>query len=179
MKNILVVALNEDELYARQFIDPITDTFLLENFSVRYYKNINSLDINTFTHIIISGTYLKDSSYLENLEYFSWIKKYKNNLLGICAGSQIISMIYNSKTIQLKNIGLISLDIILKDKLFDSISFSRCYSLHNLIFSVPKNFEILAQHDSIPRIVKKNKTYLFSFHPEVYQKNILTNFINL
>ena len=100
---ILIINLNKYKLHDLEFIKPITD--LLDNYKVIHYKKLKESDIKKADKIIIAGTSLKNNDYLKDLKNFKWIKDFKEPLLGICSGMQIIALLHKAKLKKSKEIG--------------------------------------------------------------------------
>jgi GMP synthase-like glutamine amidotransferase len=159
---ILIINLNKYKFHDLEFIQPITD--LLENCKVIHYRSLTQKDIDSADRVIIAGTSLKDSDYLQDLDNFSWIKNYKKPLLGICAGMQILALVHGAKLKKAKEIGVTQL----KKK--------KVYSLHQFSITLPKGFEKLDKSSKCIHEIKKDDLYGVLFHPEVMNKEIIENF---
>lgn len=179
--DILIINLNKKEntLHKLEYIDPITHIIKSQN---KTYETINYLDIKhkitqKYTHIILSGTGLLESEYLNHIDKFEFIKKEENiNVLGICAGCQVIQKLFKSEQINSKEIGLLKPKIIIQDKILENESLKEIYTLHSTSFQIPKKFQIIAK-TQIPQIIKFKNIYGTLFHPEVRNHNIIINFI--
>jgi GMP synthase-like glutamine amidotransferase len=200
---ILVVNLNQKTniLYEFEYIKPITqiiktltDVSLDKNLEIsnpikqnKQFTIINYIDlteriIKKYSHIILSGTSLKEFEYLNHIDKFEWIKTINQNknqyLLGICAGCQVIQKIFKAKEIKVQEIGLYNPKILIKDKIIENESLKEIYTLHSSNFEIPVKFEIIAK-TKIPQIIKYKNIYGCLFHPEVRNKQIINNFLNL
>ncbi|MBI2046570.1 hypothetical protein HYT26_00195 [Candidatus Pacearchaeota archaeon] len=185
MKNkLLIVNVCREKLHYFEFVKPIEDIArgMADDgiyFETKSYKNIKQGGIKKFGKIIICGTSLKDFEYLHHIKRFSWIKRYKGSILGICAGMQIICDIYRCKLEKNTDIGqkLISIN----KNFFGIEGWKEVYELHN--YSIKKDrrlgnlFDIFSQ-GSIDAIKhKKREIYAVMFHPEVRQKDLIRNFV--
>jgi GMP synthase-like glutamine amidotransferase len=217
---ILVVNLNQidNSLHELEYIKPITQIIetLTNNsfdndlgiskpikqnkqFTKLNYMNLTEEIIKKYSHIILSGTSLKEFEYLNNLDKFEWIKTINQNkkqyLLGICAGCQIIQKMFKAKEIKFQEFGLYKLEILKQDIILEnktlqgdsssngpmvsnSSTLKEIYALHSSNFEVPDKFEIIAK-TKIPQIIKYENIYGCLFHPEVRNKQIIKNFLNL
>ena len=124
------------------------------------------------------GVALKDFDYLNYLDKFNWIKSYSGHLLGICAGAQIIGKVFGEQLKKGQEIGLIKIKKIKQDKILDNVILNEVYALHNFYVDTPKNFELLLE-TKYPQLFTTGKIYASLFHPEIRNKNIISNFINL
>jgi GMP synthase-like glutamine amidotransferase len=135
---------------------------------------------NEFSHIIISGTSLQDNYYLNHLDKFKWIKDTKKPILGICAGMQIIQKIFAPEA-ELKSkteIGFYE-ESFNKELLGIKEGKQQVYHLHNYYFTIQENFEKYTS-SPIPQAIKHKTRPLYGvlFHPEVRNKQLITNFLH-
>lgn len=183
----LIVNVCREKLHYFEFVKPIEDIArgMTEDceiyFETRSYKRLKQEDVNKFGRIIICGTSLKDCEYLNHLKKFSWIKKFKGRILGICAGMQIICLLYGCKIEEKAGIGqkLISLN----NRFLGMDGWKEVYELHNYSVKDDRNlrkaFEVFSK-GSIDAIKhKKRDIYAVMFHPEVRQKDLIRNFLRL
>ena len=178
---ILVVDMNwkEDSLGFYEFVVPIlTIAKKLDDFVVRHYLKITSQDLNRCNKIILSGTALKDNAFLSNPERFQWIKEIEKPILGICAGMEILSVVFGAALNESLEIGMTMIQTVKVNPLF--FCDFKAYSLHNYCITPSDYFDILAKSaKSVQAIKHKNKKiYGLLFHPEVRNQEILINFIN-
>lgn len=192
---ILVVNLNQidNSLYELEYIKPITQIIEKQNkqFTIINYMNLTEEIVKEYSHIILSGTSLREFEYLSHLDKFEWIKTINQNknqyLIGICAGCQIIQKVFKAKETKIQEIGLYKLEIIKEDKILenktlldvsDSSTLKEIYALHSSSFEIPQKFEIIAKTE-IPQIIKYKNIYGCLFHPEIRNKQIIVNFLNI
>ncbi|MAF51211.1 MAG: hypothetical protein CMH64_03915 [Nanoarchaeota archaeon] len=142
---ILVISVCENKLHEEEFVKPVTD--LLENYKVVHYSELKEVKEDK---IIICGTALKDNSYLDHLDKFSWLKNFKGKVLGICAGMQIIGKVLGKELEEDKKIGFID----------------NKYYLHS--------FKVKGFGD----ILEKNNFKGVLFHPEIRNKEIIKEFVD-
>ena|SRR3989338_4207778 len=186
MRNkLLIVNVCREKLHYFEFVKPIEDIAkgMADDceiyFETRGYKHLKQEYIKKFDRIIICGTSLKDCEYLKSIKKFSWIRGFKGGILGICAGMQIICMLYGCKLEEKAGIGqkLISVN----KSFLELEGWKEVYELHN--YSIKKDrrlgnlFDIFSQ-GSIDAIKhKKREIYAVMFHPEVRQKDLIRNFV--
>lgn len=191
--NILIIDTNykENSIFKLEYIKPITNIIKnnsnTNNIDILHYskipENINKQNelITKYNRIIISGNSLKDFEFLKNLNKFEFIKTTNKPILGICAGSQIIGKLTNQKIIKKTSIGIEKkIKIINNDPIIKNTPLNEIYSLHNYYLNPDDKYEIILK-TTIPVLIKlKNKNiYASTFHPEIKNKQIITNFINL
>ncbi len=176
---ILIVDMNhkKDSLAFSEFILPIisvakkTDTCI-----AKHYSDINQKEIEKYSKIILSGTALKDNTYLKDADKLAWLKKTNTPVLGICAGMQIISAVFGSDTKKCMEIGMTEIETVKKNPLFTG-NFS-AYELHNWTVDIPSNFCILAKSKKCAQAIKHKKKDIYGilFHPEVRNREIIGRF---
>ncbi len=150
-----------------EFVEPLKRIFKTE--SVKKYNEFTQKDIDSAERIVISGTALQDNDYLNYLKRFDFLKKTNKKVIGICAGYQIIGLVFGSKLIDSKRIGVYLVKT--KNKEF------KAYFIHKKAIEPSNKFEIIGTTDKEASIIKlKNKNVVgFSFHPEVYNEEIFIN----
>ncbi len=184
-KKILVLDLNfeKNTLFFDEFVKPVIDIIKVEtkNYEVRHYMNLILDEINNYNKIILCGVSLKDSKYLNNLEKFNFLKNFKGQVFGICAGAQVIVKLFGGYLIENSEIGMEKFKVLKQDKIFEQVDLSKGYCLHNNSFIVGEKFEeLIKSHKSLEMVKLKNKNfYACLFHPEVRNKELIKNFINL
>jgi hypothetical protein len=110
MKKVLVVSLCKYELHESEFVRPVLNILIDNciNYSLKNYKDINSNLVEDFDKIILCGTGLLDNDFLNNLNNFNWILNYNGDILGICAGMQILGLVYGGNLKKKTEIGFYS-----------------------------------------------------------------------
>jgi len=161
----LIVNTCDKKLSELEFTRPI-ETILKKlnlDYEVKHYtEEFESYD---YDKIIITGTALKDDSYLEELNKFAWIKYCKRPLLGICAGMQTLSLAFGGELKESKEIGTTKITSSSKDDLIKNLK--QVYSLHQYSTTLPKKFTTLARSKKCIQAIKKDHLYGVLFHPEV------------
>ncbi|MCA9496242.1 MAG: hypothetical protein KC589_04840 [Nanoarchaeota archaeon] len=192
-EKILLITTHDQKLniLENEFVNPIVNIIKNHNNSNNYkyiilhYSKINNNLLKKYSKIIICGTALKDEKYLKDINKFLWIKETNQHILGICAGSQIIAKIFNAQIIKKSEIGIYKPKIIKNDPILYNENLNEIYSLHNNSLKIDntKNnvFEIIAKTQITPQIFKIKNHFIYGilFHPEIKNKNIINNFLNL
>ena len=169
---ILIINLNKYKLHDLEFIKPITD--LLKDYKIIHYKSLKSSHLKQAKKIIIAGTSLKNNDYLKDLKNFEWIKNYDKPVLGICSGMQIVALVHGAKLKKSKEIGQTQIKILKKDSSINTID--KVYSLHQFSVTLPKDFTLIAKSLKCIQIIRKDNLLGLLFHPEVYNKEIISKF---
>jgi len=177
---ILLIQICNQRFHYFEFVKPIEDVLKKnkkELVSIHYKKTIDE-HIKKAEKIIITGTSLKDNGFIDDIDRFKFIKKYKKPILGICGGMHILGLIFNGELKKQQEIGLTEINF--KQEFLGLKSKIEAYELHNF-FSVSDEFIIYAESKNCPQAVKHKKYPFFGvlFHPEVRNREIIVNFANL
>ena len=174
---ILVIDVNskENKFGRDEFVTPVAS--LVGDCEIKHYKDINQDKIKKYKKIIICGTALKDNEYLENIDNFSWLNEYDGEILGICAGMQIIGLLFGCSLKKCNEIGMTKIKDIKKNRFFSTVF--EAYELHNYALNVSNKFEILGKSDKCVQAIKhKSKEfYGFLFHFETRNKHFIDGFL--
>lgn len=166
-----------------EFVKPIEDILRNERrkYFIRHYKELNKIDLEQSSKLIICGTSLKDNDFVENFDKFSWILDYKKPILGICGGMHIIGLLFGGKLKKKTEIGLYK-----KYFFQEFLGFSgdkEVYHLHNYYvdFNYLNNFEVNCKSKQIVQAVKYRDKEIYGvlFHPEVRNKELILTFCKL
>ena len=167
---ILIVNLNDEEFAYEEFILPIKR--IIGKCDVKYYKDVKN--VKKYDKIILSGTPLIEKRYLDH--DFSWIKEFGGEILGICAGMQVIAMVYGCKVKKCTEIGMHKIKVYSENKL-QSEDFE-AYCLHNYAIEVNDEFDELFGTKKCTQGIKlkEKEVYGVLFHPEVRNQSIINWF---
>ena len=169
----LIINVCKERLHYYEFVKPV-ESILKQSgikFITKHYSEVESVE--EYNKIIICGTSLKDNKFLKEIEKFNWLKDTNKKVLGICAGFQIMGLVYNGKLKKKTEIGFFNEEI----NILNVKGKVQVYHLHNNYVEF-ENFEIISKGD-IVQAVKKNNLYGVLFHPEVRNKEIIKNFLKL
>lgn len=174
---ILIINVCKEKLHYYEFVKPIEDILKRKEikFFTLYYKDLTEEYLNKATKIIICGTSLNDNQFLEDVNKFKWIKEIDKPILGICAGMQLIGLIFGGNIKNKKEIGYY-------EEIFDNNFLGmdynqQVYHLHNNYVEFPDEFQIFCK-SNITQAVKYKNIYGTLFHPEVRNKELILNFSN-
>lgn len=180
---ILLVDLcyKNNSLSNQEFVLPIASIVKEagEDFEIKHYRDIKDKDLEKADKIILCGTALKDGEYLKSLKRFEWIKGFDRPILGICAGMQVIGLVFGSELVKAKEIGMKKIELRKKNKLFSTDL--EVYELHKYSLEPNEEFETLAVSSVCVQAIKhkEKEIYGIMFHPEVRQRNVVRNFIDM
>lgn len=177
---ILVINVCRERLHYNEFVNPVLNilSVINERYFVLNYDNITIEDLENVDKIIICGTSLYDNEYLEHIEKFSWIRSCGKPIFGICAGCQIIQIVYGGTIDRVKEIGAV--DIEFSEEFLGIIGKRKVYSLHqNIVRS--NEFTVYARSELCSHAFKHKTKEIYGvlFHPEVYNHDILENFCKM
>lgn len=177
MIEILIVDMcyEKKSLHYDEFVNPVVE-IVKTNFDIIHFLELNDQVVLKYKKIILCGVALKDFEYLNHLDKFSWIKNYEGYVLGICAGAQIIGKIFGAEIDEEIEIGLIAIEKLQEDKILNGVSLVEVYALHNSYSKLPESFNLLLQ-TTVPQLFTNGKIYASLFHPEIRNKNLISNFI--
>jgi GMP synthase (glutamine-hydrolysing) len=175
---ILIIKICKNNLHDLEFVKPIEDILRLNNisFMTYHYKDISNRIISRSKKIIISGTSLKDNSFLDDIKHFQWLEEFNIPVLGICGGMHILGLVHDGKLKKQQEIGLIKIKFY--KYIFGMFGPTDVYELHNFYVD-SKDFTIEVKLNNVPQLIKhKNKPfYGILFHPEVRNKDFILKFV--
>ncbi|MDD5417737.1 MAG: hypothetical protein PHW96_02505 [Candidatus Nanoarchaeia archaeon] len=179
---ILIISTCREKLSESEFVRPLEELAkkLEKEFFTKHYTLVNKSDLENSEKVIISGTAVKDFRYYEETaELFKWIREFKKPLLGICAGFQIISEVFNEKLTENEMIGQFDVSVVLQNKLTEKNEFPAYFVCSKK--ATKRNFNVIAFSGKVPVIIKHKEREIYGilFHPEVMNEEIVINFCNL
>lgn len=177
-KMILIVNVCREKLHYLEFVKPITDIFEENNkpYFVKDYKKITKKDLQRADKAVICGTSLMDDEFINNLPKFAWVKFFDKPILGICAGMQVIGLMFGSKLRKKTEIGFFKEEF--KRVFLGMERKQEVYHLHNFYVSLPRGFEKFTKSE-VPQAIKHTEKEIYGvlFHPEVRQKDLINVFV--
>jgi GMP synthase (glutamine-hydrolysing) len=172
---ILIVSVCREKLHYFEFVKPIEDV-VKDGFVTKHYSEIGEDDLEKVDKVIICGTSLRDDGFIDDLSKFGWIKDFEKPVFGICAGFQIIGMVYGGRLKKKLEIGFFREKF---DKEFLGLSGEQeVYHLHNNYVEFSKDFDVFSDGKIAQAVKYKGKEiYGVLFHPEVRQKEMILEFV--
>ncbi len=180
MKTLLISTCTH-ALHEREFVFPISEILGENEHDILYFQNCSEKLVSSYSRIIICGTSLQDFSYVEWFPFFDdLLKEFTAPILGICSGMQILTSIFGtSGLIDNVEIGITEVKTLEPNKLFEGTFLA--YNLHNYSVQDCGKFTILAKSSNCIQAVKHVSKDIFgiSFHPEVRNEKIISNFLKI
>jgi GMP synthase (glutamine-hydrolysing) len=177
---ILIVQICNQKFHYFEFVKPIEDVLKRNSieFESVHYKKLDYNLILKAEKIIISGTSLKDNKFLDDITLFSWIKEFNKPILGICGGMHVLGLIFDGLLKKQQEIGLTEINF--NKEFLSKYGKIQAYELHNF-FVESDEFDIFALSKNCRQAIKHKQKPFFGvlFHPEVRNKDLIINFINL
>jgi|TARA_B100002003_G_scaffold227632_1_gene235390 GMP synthase (glutamine-hydrolysing) len=173
---ILVVNVCKERLHYYEFVKPVVDILENEEVLVSHYEDLNTKDLERCDKVIICGTSLKDEEFVLDVEKFDWLKDFDKPVLGICAGFQILGMVFCGKVRKSLEVGFFREEFV-----EDFLGLSgevEVYHLHNNYVDFPLEWRIYSGVE-FAQAVKWNNFYGVLFHPEVRNKEMILRFAEL
>ena len=179
---ILVVDMNwkKDSLAYNEFVASIASVVEpLEECTVKHFLEVEPSELSGYSRIVLSGTALKDHATLKQVDRFSWIKETDKPILGICAGMQTISLVFDVPLAPCLQVGMTEIKTVKENPLLQD-SFT-AYALHNYSVQPSQTFDVLAESSKCIQAVKHKQKNIYGvlFHPEVRNQEILRRFLAL
>ena len=174
---ILLISTCKEKLSEYEFVKPIVEIIKYFDYDIINYRNLETLDLEIYDKVIICGTSLQDNDYMNYLFDFNRLKNHGKGILGICSGFQIICSMFDEEIIVQEEIGMINIETQIKNPL-TSGNFE-AYNMHNFSVDEVTSFNVLAKSENTIQMISHKKINAFgvSFHPEVRNQEIVTNFL--
>lgn len=176
---ILVVDMNwkRDSLAYNEFVLSIVSAVgSIEPCRVEHFLDAKPKELGGYSKIVLSGTTLKDFEAQKHLDRFQWIKTCDVPILGVCAGMQVISLVYDVPLTPCLQVGMAEIATLKENPLFEG-SF-KAYVLHSYSVTASETFEVLAESSKCIQAIKHRQKSIYGvlFHPEVRNQEILKKF---
>jgi GMP synthase-like glutamine amidotransferase len=178
---ILIVDLNwqRASLAYNEFVASIASVLApMDKCVVKHFLEVTPSELGAYRCVVLSGNALKDTEAIKSVNSFGWIKETDKPILGICAGMQIISLVFEVPLTPCLQIGMTEIKTVKENLLFQD-SFA-AYALHNYSVEPSETFDVLAESARCIQAIrhKHKKIYGVLFHPEVRNQEILKRFVN-
>jgi len=171
----------ESSLSHDEFVMPIAEIVRKSGIPARviHYSRISQKDAAVASGIILCGTALRDNVFAKRPDTFSWISDCPSPVLGICAGMQVLALVFGGSLVKSREIGMKTVTVIKKDPLIGPETEFEAYELHNFSVIPPDSFSVLAGSDECVQLIKHNQRPVWGvmFHPEVRNEWVVENFV--
>ena len=180
---LLDLCYEKNSLSRYEFVFPIADTLSKAGarFETQHFTEIAEDKLRKYEKIILCGTALKDNTYADRIDMFSWLMRFDRPVLGICAGMQVISAVYGGSIVPEPAIGLEKIEIVADTPLLGEPRQIEGYHLHNYGVTLPEEFILVAGKTDVVEAFKHRERSIYGiiFHPEVRNRWILERFAGL
>lgn len=177
---ILIINVCKEKLHYFEFVRPVEKILEAEKveFFTKHYLDLKKKDLEQCDRAIICGNSLADNEFVKKIKKLEWIKNFNGVVLGICAGMQIIGLIFGGKLDKQTEIGFFHERF---ENFLGLNGEQEVYHLHNYYISKwPKEFEAYSDGKIVQAVKHKNrKIYAVLFHPEVRNKEMILEFARI
>jgi len=177
---LLDLCYEKDSLSEYEFVFPIADTLSKAGTCLKmlHFTEIAEDDLGKYDKIILCGTALKDNTYADRIDMFSWLMQCDRPVLGICAGMQVISAVFGGSIVPKPAIGLEEIEIVIDTPILGEPRQIEGYHLHNYGVTLPEEFLLVAGTTEVVEAFKHRERSIYGimFHPEVRNRWILERF---
>ncbi len=181
---ILIINVCRERLHYFEFVKPVED--ILKGFGLEFesyhYKQLNDSILTRVDKMIICGTSLRDDEFLKDLDRFKDTFSYfdlhskKVDVLGICAGFQILGLVFGGELKKNTEIGFFREKF--SEKFLGLSGEVEVYHLHNNYVEFGEEWERFSGVD-FAQAVKWKNFYGVLFHPEVRNKKMILEFCGI
>jgi GMP synthase (glutamine-hydrolysing) len=180
---------NNAERGIMEFVKPLKKIFeeAAADSDVIEYEETLSMNTNMskYDAIVLSGSPAGDDIVEHHQPYFQWIKTCDVPIFGICAGHHIIGRLYGSQLLRREEVELGDFSVFIdrQDPVFNGYgdTFLARQSHYDSI-TLPKDFIVLAHSIRCKVSMMKHRSkaiYTTQFHPEILNKTLILNFIDI
>lgn len=138
---ILVIDLcyRDGSLSRDEFVGPVMRTLQEAGaqFAVRHYAAVSAPDLEAANAVILCGTALKDTGFMEHPGRFGWLAVFERPVLGISSGMLTLAGAFGGVAEPCPGIGMTDVRVIAPDPLFDGRETFAAYELHEFAVQVP------------------------------------------
>lgn len=178
---VLIVSDCKEKLHEKEFVDPLAKILKKMHipYFVKHYTKIEKKDIEKASKIILSGTSLLDNGPRAAKDF--WFLEESKPILGICLGVQMIGLKYGLSFKKKEEMGMQKIKF--KKKFLGMLGEKQVYLLHTRYnnFRALSEFEVYSEENGVSYAVKHKEKPIYGvlFHPEVRNKKIIQDFLEL
>jgi GMP synthase (glutamine-hydrolysing) len=146
-----------------------------------HFSEVASEDFKEVDGIILCGTALKDNFFATHVQEFSWLRTTSVPVLGICAGMQVLCMVFGGTIHPGCEIGMTTIRADTQGPLMSKSPEFTAYELHSFTCDPPDGWSTLAVSDNGIQALchPKKPLYGVMFHPEVRNDGVVEQFLLL
>lgn len=147
----------------------------------RHYSEMDPEEFSDLSGIILCGTALKDNGFSKRLELFGWLLESTVPVLGICAGMQVISLVFGGTVQEGTEIGMTNIRVCSTGPILPDRDSFQAYELHSRVCDPPPGWRTLAVSDTCIQAIRHPERLLFGvmFHPEVRNERVVEGFLGI
>ena len=180
---LLDLSYRAQSLSRDEFVGPIVRIVILAGREWRemHFSELRSADLENADGIILCGTALKDNLFATRVKEFSWLWNCSVPVLGICAGMQILCLVFGGTIRPGCEIGMTAIRADKPDPLLPGSPAFHAYELHSFTCDPPRGWEVTAVSDGGVQAVRHPDRPLYGvmFHPEVRNDGVVERFLSL
>jgi GMP synthase (glutamine-hydrolysing) len=180
---LLDLSYRSHSLSRDEFVGPIARIVTLAGREWReiHFSEMRGADLEDAAGIILCGTALKDNLFAARKQEFSWLRNSSVPVLGICAGMQILCLVFGSTIRPGCEIGMTTVTAEKPDPLLPGSPAFQAYELHSFTCDPPPGWVVTAVSDGGIQAVRHPDRPLYGvmFHPEVRNDGVVERFLSL
>jgi GMP synthase-like glutamine amidotransferase len=181
MNKVLLISTCKEKLHELEFVRPVEEIVTKGGADVfiKHYSSVEGGDLENCDKVIICGTSLRDNKFVEDIKMFEWLKDFDKPVLGICAGMQVLGLVFGGRLGIKKEIGYYFEDF--GEGILGVEGRQEVWHLHNGVVSFDEKTWKVFVGDGVVQVAryKKKEIYGTLFHPEVRQKEMIMRFLDL
>lgn len=166
-----------------EFVGPIAHIVIRAGqvWRERHYSEMRGVDREEAAGIILCGTALKDNLFATRVSDFFWLRDISVPVLGICAGMEVLCLIFGGTIRPGCEIGMTGIKADKPDPLLPGSPAFQAYELHSFSCDPPPGWGVMAISDGGVQAVCHPDRPIFGvmFHPEVRNEAIVERFLSL
>jgi len=146
-----------------------------------HFSELTSDDFKEVKGIILCGTALKDNLFATHVQEFSWLRTIPVPVLGICAGMQVLCLVFGGTIRPGYEIGMMTIRADTKGPLLGKSPEFTAYELHSFACDPPREWATIAVSDNGIQAIchPKKPLYGVMFHPEVRNDWVVEQFLSV
>ncbi|MDI9632832.1 MAG: glutamine amidotransferase [Methanolinea sp.] len=182
---VLLVGLGyrDSGLLFDEFVRPVGDLVQSAGagWEYRHYSGIRGDYAWDHDAVILCGTALKDRGYLGEVDRFDWLSGIPVPVLGICAGMQVISLVFGGGIVEAAEVGMVEVRTLSPHPLLPRGPSFQAWELHRCASVPPPGWTVLAESGKCVQAIAHPDLPIYGvlFHPEVRNGGVVRAFVSL